>query len=77
MSKNRICMQPMRDLAYTQMGSYFFAWGGGGWGSEDGFLKFWGSNLVPKFPMCCPRVFQKSTSLYPISFAPVLPFSPL
>jgi hypothetical protein len=61
----------MRDLAYTQVGSYFFAWGGGGW--EDGFLKFRRLQVPNVLPMGVP----KSTSLYPISFAQVLPFSPI
>ncbi len=66
MYRNRICMQPMRHLAYTQESSSFFPiWGVGG--ARMGFkffclhIMFPGSERVlqdvPKFPMCCPRVF--------------------
>jgi hypothetical protein len=39
MSRNRICMLPMRHLAYTQESSSFFPIGGGGrGGAKMGFF---------------------------------------
>ncbi len=61
MSRNRICMQPMRHLAYTQESSSFFSY----WGWKGGCVQGWDLNFF--LLTSCSQVWNVFFRMFPSS----------